>query len=125
MLSREAFVSKNQNILNLSNNSPIDNVLLEYRLASELQKRNLIELVCPIMIGDFDEKNNSYANYFKSGSHPALKTVADVVVNNIEKRVIEVLDSQSLGMPLIDEASIKDILDNITKNQGILLLLLF
>ena len=119
ILSREAFVSSNQSILTLTKSSPIDNVLLEYRLAGELQKRNLIELVCPVMIGDFDETNQTYANYFKCGSHPGLKVVSEVIVNSIEHRVMEVLDSQSLGMPLIDKVSIKDIMDNITKNQGI------
>ena len=78
----------------------------------------MIELVCPIMIGDFDPFSNSYSNYFKSGSHPALGSMKEVVVNSIETKVMEVLDSQSLGMPLIDKSSVKDIIDNITKNQG-------
>ena len=76
ILSRKAFVNQSQNILTLNNTSPIDNVLLEYRLAAELQQRNMIELVCPIMIGDYDESNKTYANYFKSGSHPSLNNVA-------------------------------------------------
>ena len=97
ILSREAFVNKSQNILSLTNTSPIDNVLLEYRLAEELQTRHMIDLVCPIMIGDYDEVNNTYANYFKSGSHPSLNSVAEVFVNTIESRAVEILDMQSLG----------------------------
>ena len=118
ILSREAFVGKNNNLLSLTNKSPVDNVLLEYRLAAELQKYQMIELVCPIMIGDYDNPSKSYTNYFKSGSHPDLKSMIEVVVNSIENRVVEVLDSQSLGMPLINSPSVKDIIDNITKNQG-------
>ena len=70
------------------------------------------------MIGDFDPSSNSYSNYFKSGSHPDLDNMSHVKVNSIETRVMEVLDSQSLGMPLIHKSSVKDIIDNITKNQG-------
>ena len=96
-LSRKAFVNGSQNILNITNSSPIDNVLLEYRLASELQQRRLIELVCPVMIGDYDDNNNTYANYFRSGSHPSLNSVAEVSVTSIENRILEILDTQSLG----------------------------
>ena len=44
ILSRGTFVSNSYSILTLNANSPIDNVLLEYQIAVELQKRNLIEL---------------------------------------------------------------------------------
>ena len=86
----------------MKDSSPIDNVLLEYRLAGELQTRNLIELVCPIMIGDYDESTQSYSNYFKSGCHPNLNNVAEVYVNSIEHRTREVLDMQSLGIKIIN-----------------------
>lgn len=118
VLSKEAFVNNNQNILLLTNSSPIDNVLLEYRLAAELQMREMIELICPIMIGVFDANSQSYYNYFSSGSHPNLKNVSNVIVESIEDKVIQILDAQSLGMSLINNVSVKDIIDNITKNQG-------
>ena len=90
LLSRNAFVNNNQNISNLTTSSPIDNVLLEYRIAAELQTRNMIELICPVMIGDYERDSNTYNNYFKCGSHPNLSTVATVVVDSIEYRTREV-----------------------------------
>lgn len=104
--------------MKLNENSPIDNVLLEYQIAVELQKRNLIELICPVMIGDFDKVKMSYNNYFKSGCHPDLKIVDNVIVKSIESRVMEVLDSESLGMPIFDNITIKGIVNAITINQG-------
>lgn len=116
ILSRGTFGS--QNFLNLTNSSGIDNVLLEYRLAAELQKRNMIDLICPIFIGDYDKNTNCYSNYFKSGCHPDLKKFSHIVVQSIEDRVCEVLDSQCFGTPLINKISVKDIIDTITVNQG-------
>ena len=118
ILSRDAFVNINNSILTLTNNSPIDNVLLEYRLAIDLQKHNMIELICPIMIGDLN--NDVYSNYFQSGCHPNLASMDSVVIQSIENRVADVLDAQSLGTSLISNNSVRDIFNSITKNQGLI-----
>ena len=107
--------NRRQNISELKTDSPIDNFLLEQRLALELNKRGLIELVSPIMIGDCEESTNMFNNYFESGCHPNTK---DVVVEEIEKRIISELDRQSLGLPLFDNLGVKTIIDTIFKNQG-------
>ena len=70
------------------------------------------------MIGDFDVTTGKYQNYFASGSHPNLSNVAHVVVNEIEKSVTSELDRLSLGLPMIDNCSVKDTIDAILKNQG-------
>ena len=89
--------------------------MLEQRLALELNKRELIELVSPIMVGDCDPITNTYNNYFSGGCHPSTK---DVVVEAIEKSIISELDRQSLGLPLFDDLGVKSIIDAIFKNQG-------
>ena len=104
-----------QNISYLKTDSPIDNFLLEQRLALELNKRGLIELISPIMIGDCDELTKNYNNYFGGGCHPSMN---DVVVEKIEETIIKELDRQSLGSPLFDNLGVKTIIDNIQKNQG-------
>ena len=107
--------NKRQNISELTTTSPVDNFLLEQRLALELNKRELIELISPIMVGDCDEMTNTYNNYFGGGCHPVTK---DVVVEEIEKRIVSELDRQSLGLPLFEELGVKSIIDAIFKNQG-------
>lgn len=106
------------NITLLKADSAVDNFLLEQRLALELNKRSMIELISPIMIGDFDKTTGKYANYFASGSHPNLTGVAHIIVDEIEKSVSSELDRLSLGLPMIDNATVKSIIDAILKNQG-------
>jgi serine/threonine protein kinase len=106
------------NLTMLTSSSPVDNFLLEQRLALELSKRGLIELISPVMIGDFDMLTGTYNNYFASGSHPNLSNSSTVIVDSIEQIVLSELDRQSLGLPLIDLVSVKSVVDSILKNQG-------
>ena len=64
----------------------------------------MIELISPIMIGDLDDTTKEYSHYFSSGCHPNLVTVANVVVQEIEKSVTAELDRLSLGLPMIDNS---------------------
>jgi hypothetical protein len=121
ILSREALNSTSvarQNISLLTESSGCDNVLLEYRLALELRERDLVEKIYPVMIGDLSG-DDYYLHYFKSGCHPALLTVKEVVVEALELKLQEHLDRQCLGSPLIDDMSVADIVERITSNQGL------
>ena len=59
-----------------------------------------------------------YGNYFKTNCHPNLASVANTILTNMETRVIEELDKQSLGLPIYTNMSVKDTIDKILKNQG-------
>ena len=107
-----------QNITKLTIDSPVDNFLLEQHIAIELRKRNLIELISPIMVGDFDTQTDSYSHYFGSQCHPNLSNVADLVVNSVNTAVAQELDRQSMGLPMLDHPTVQSIIDIILKNQG-------
>ena len=86
----------------------------------DLFHTEMIELILPIMIGDYDEIEDLYLDYFKSNCHPNLNG-NNVEVASINKRVIEILESQRLGMPLVKDVTIADTLKHITNFQGIIL----
>ena len=109
-----------QNFGFLTESSPCDNVLLEYRLALELSSMKLLEAVFPVMIGDSssegtDPKSCTYSNYFKSGCFP---DCPEIVVNSVEVKLREHLDHQGLGAPVISNCTVKNILHLLTTNQG-------
>ena len=104
----------NQNFSKLREDSACDNVLLEHRLALDLQKRGLLSKIYPIMIGEFSEQTERYGGY----AWPDLNGVSDVVVDSVEKKLREHLGRQSLGSSLMPKLSVKDSMDLLTKNQG-------
>ena len=104
----------------LTESSSCDNVLLEYRLALELQSFNLLEAVFPVMIGDSsgdstDPRSCSYTNYFKSGCSP---NCPDISVKSVEVKLIEHLNNQGLGAPVGSSRTVKYILQTLTAHQG-------
>lgn len=107
------------NVSALKDTSPCDNVLLEYNIALELRERGLIELICPILIGDYDDMNDEYSNYFGSKCPPDVSHLKTTVVKSIDEKIICELDRQSLGSPLLGSLSVHSILDSIFKNQGL------
>ena len=58
---------------------------------------------------------------FSSGCHPDLAVVSGVVVASVESMATEQLDRQCLGSPLLEYLSVKDIVDRIVINQGLVL----
>ena len=109
-----------QNFEGLTESSSCDNVLLEYRLALELQSFNLLEAVFPIMIGDSsgdgsDLRACTYTNYFGSGCSP---NCPDVVVKSVEERLCEHLNNQGLGAPVGSSSTVKEVFQILTKHQG-------
>ena len=109
-----------QNFEGLTESSSCDNVLLEYRLALELQSFHLLEAVFPVFIGDSsadctDPKARVYKNYFKSGCVP---NCPDIVVKSVEDKLCEHLDNQGLGAPVISNPTVKDIYQSCVNYQG-------
>ena len=67
LLSRDAInhaTNKRQSFVELTAESPCDNVLLEHRMALEFRALGLLQNIFPVMIGDFDETTIVYSNYF-------------------------------------------------------------
>ena len=113
-----------QNFEGLTDSSFCDNVLLEYRLALELQSFNLLEAVFPVMIGDSsgdssgdstDPRACTYTNYYKSGCSP---NCPDIVVMSVEEKLNEHLNNQGLGAPVGSNRTVKDTLQTLTTHQG-------
>ena len=126
LLSREAINSGNyekQNFGHMTEDSPVDNVYLEYRLALELHHFRLLEFIFPVLIGDCDERsfdkilpNRLYSSYFRSGCHPT--SLPDVVVSSVEAKVQSHLDRQGLGSIVSEVVTVKGVVDAITTFQG-------
>ena len=109
-----------QNFEGLTESSRCDNVLLEYRLALELQSFNLLEAVFPVMIGDCsgdstDPRACTYTDYFKSGCSPRCP---DISVKSVEVTLREHLNNHGLGAPVGSNRTVKDVLQALTAHQG-------
>ena len=110
-----------QNFEHLTESSRCDNVLLEYRLALELQSSNLLEAVFPVMIGDSsgestDPKACTFTHFFKSGCSP--KGLPNIIVTSVDEKLCEHLNNLGLGAPIIFNHTVKDIYQVLTKHQG-------
>ena len=109
-----------QNLEQLTESSSCDNVLLEYRLALELQSFNLLEAVFPVMIGDSSGDSTNpractYTNYFKSGCSPKSP---EIIVKSMEEKLQEHINNQGLGAPILSNYTVKDVYQSLTKHQG-------
>ena len=112
----------------LAASSPCDNVLLEYRLALELQERSLIERVFPLFLGRRSEPaagagceqcEERYERYEFSGPstcHPTC--VPKVAVDSVELALHSMLEHEGLGLPLLDGVTVADVLKGVCKFQG-------
>ena len=100
-----------RNFSNITSTSDCDNVFLEYRLALELQERNLIEKIFPLYLPD----SGTNAKYNFSSSHP---TCSDVFNVNVEVKLRKNLDRIGMGLPFRDNATISDVMVDIIKYQG-------
>ena len=74
-------------------------MLLEYRLATELQELGFIEKVSTVFIGNNDVNANTYGNYFSGGCNPS--RLPDVSVNSLEEEKLRIrMECQSPGTPI-------------------------
>ena len=109
-----------QNFESLTEYSSCDNVLLEYRLALELQAVHLLDFLFPVMIGDSsgdntDPKACTYTNFFQSDCTPRCP---NVVVKSVEEKLCEHLNNQGIGDPVVSSCTVKDIYQLLIKNRG-------
>ena len=120
----------------LKQDSPCDNVLLEYRLALELRarsslKRNLyIQLIYPVFVGDVDASTLHYRDYFtptvKNPDPPVenadppepVKPSPSPCVSSVEEKFKGHLKNQELGPPATSDLTVAYILGEIKKCQG-------
>eukprot|EP00597_Dinobryon_sp_UTEXLB2267_P002894 CAMPEP_0170058004 /NCGR_PEP_ID=MMETSP0019_2-20121128/787_1 /TAXON_ID=98059 /ORGANISM="Dinobryon sp., Strain UTEXLB2267" /LENGTH=1211 /DNA_ID=CAMNT_0010262831 /DNA_START=1869 /DNA_END=5504 /DNA_ORIENTATION=- len=126
---------RSQNFNVLGADSECDSLLLEMRLALELQTRDLVEKIYPVFIGDRLLECDSpgslssslssvatvsseavYGHYFKDGCHPKINN--DDVVASVEKQLRLHLERLCLGSPLLEEMTIAAVVKAIVKNQG-------
>lgn len=120
-----------QNFAALNEDSQSDSLLLEMRLALELQTRDLVEKIYPVFIGDklleFDAESvkatesalspdDTYGHYFKDGCHPKFDN--DDVVKSVERLLRTHLERLCLGCPLLEEMPTAVVVKAVVKNQG-------
>eukprot|EP01035_Chromulina_nebulosa_P020225 gene20225-26255_t len=103
------------NVTLLHEDSPCDNVLLEYELGLELKERGLITQIYPILFGDYDENLNEYSDYFASGCYP--QDIKTCVVKSIDINVKSHLNRLGLGSRLCDNKGVKAVIETIFKSQ--------
>ena len=95
----------------LKPDSVCDNVLLEYRLARELQERGRIARIVPVLVGDF---------FNKGGDEYGVPSCGGVPIASVEAKVAEHLARKDLGMSRLaaDLCGPKPVLDAILAHQG-------
>jgi len=67
------------------------------------------------MVGDMDT-NAVYNNYMRSGCGPT--AVADVVVDSVEAKLRQVLETEGLGLPFEENLTAKAVHDAVISNQA-------
>ena len=94
----------------ITEDSYCDNVLLEYRLACELQRRGLLERVFPLFVGD--EADGVHSKYYPSrcASTSSSRAVEDKVAMHLER--------QGLGAALEERPSVAHVLSRVMACQG-------
>jgi len=105
--------------------SACDNVLLECRMALELQHRGHVRAIFPVLVGDLEHHSslgNIHGDFFRGGGMPVCQD--NVTVEAVEGKLAEHLERLGLGAPLLPASvrSIKATLAAITCNQGVKLL---
>ena len=104
------------NFATLTDDSPCDNVLLEYKLSLELLTRGLLNFVYPLIVGDLADDTGDYSDFFQEGCYPDCSDV--VTVDAVEINLHEHLNRLCLGTPLVEDRSVRQTLAEITKRQG-------
>ena len=109
LISRKAIEER---FRDLGESSHCDNVLLEYRLAMELQRRGMVERIFPLFVGDADAAGGARSKYYPSRSASACS------VRAVEDKLAMHLERQGLGVPLEERPSVAHILSRVTAFQG-------
>jgi hypothetical protein len=118
-----------ENFATLDMDSPCDNVLLEYRLALELQARKRIQRIFPVFLGTPEGGGDSLpARFGESAPGQLLPHSPNVLVNAVETKLHEHLkrmakSSRGSHQRLLEKrgpqgATVKNVVDAITINQG-------
>lgn len=102
------------NLASLEPCSACDSVLVEHTLALEFRTRGLIDRIFPLMVGDALD-GDLFGNYFDDGCHPI---VSRVEVASVMKEIEKHLELVCLGSSLVDDLTVKGVLDAIMRNQG-------
>lgn len=113
--------AKQSNFAELKADSKVDNVLLEYWLALELQHRGFVDKIYPLLVGtkgldENDDTKEVYGNFFKENGVPNLED--EVVVKEVEDLLGVQLERMCLGSAILNSLSVGTILTTILKNQG-------
>ena len=93
--------------------SPVDNVLLEWRLALELRERNMIKRIFPVMIGELLE-DGSYGHY----PFAKMANLPDNTIDSVDMKVRDHLYHQGQGPPYDLSMSVSSLYGKITQCQG-------
>jgi hypothetical protein len=106
-----------RNWASLTSSSPLDSVLLEWRLAAELREQGLVQGVCPILIGDADA-GGTHGHFFTQGCAPAVPRIAVAAVEEVLAAQLEAL---GLGAPMTagEGASVAATWAVTTSHQGV------
>jgi len=110
ILSESALKSSFQD---LKEDSKVDNVLLEHRMALEFRRRNLLKAIFPIAVGKL--VNGHYLDYYVSCCGPRCP---ELTVKSVEAKFCGHIERQGLGSPFIPNMTVLAIYEGITVNHG-------
>jgi ankyrin repeat protein/serine/threonine protein kinase len=101
----------------LLNDSPIDNVMLEHRLALELVEHGLCEAIAPVLLGDIlpGVGHGERGNFFKQGCTP--DKLPMFPLRSVEEELARQTDKLGLGLPLTTDVSVADIWKRIVSDR--------
>ena len=117
LISKEAINSKTKtnNFGLLKEDSPCDNVLLEHRLALELNALGYIDTIYPVMIGEFPADKMVFQEYNFGKDSPVIDP--KLIVKSVEATLAHHMEDQSLGSPTTS-SFVKDTMVAILKLQA-------
>ena len=90
-------------------------MLLEHRLALELQARDFVQLIIPVFAGDADA-GGVHAPYFATGCAPS---PPPHIIDAVEAELEAQLDKQGLGTPVTPAMTVSEVWTALTRNQGV------
>jgi hypothetical protein len=92
----------------------MDGLLYTFLMVLELEARGLIDMIYPILIGDYDVFKGKISHYFNAGCHSIIEN--NVVVTRVQQKVSFYLFHYGLGDPLLSHLSVQEILARIVEN---------
>jgi serine/threonine protein kinase len=127
LLSRNAINHSenfNQNFGMLSEDSDVDNMYLEIRLATEFVALGLIDRIFPVMIGDSEDDYVTYMdNFFRVDSStynsPCAPYLPQECPKLVEDEVLVEMERQAMGIPLRIGPTVAEIMHDIFNYQGV------